>query len=180
MKFRNFFLLFRIICFVLPDPDSKYGSGSTDLTSKHEISYFFLLLWVIFFVLPDPDSKYGSRSTDLIESRSNTDPDPQHGIFFRHAVGTREGDSSILLGTESFNQLYRKSKGRTSCLHRINIRGKLRASNMASHHCRSRLVHRNWRRPAVLWNRAQNSLYTISFQRSLTFPGSIHIFSVVY
>jgi len=82
MKFRNFFLLFRVICFVLPDPDSKYGSGSTDLTSKHEISYFFLLLWVIFFVLPDPDFKYGSRSTDLIESRSNTDPDPQRWIFF--------------------------------------------------------------------------------------------------
>jgi hypothetical protein len=25
---------------------------------------------------PDPDSEYGFRSTDLIESRSNTDPDP--------------------------------------------------------------------------------------------------------
>jgi hypothetical protein len=96
--------------------------------------------------------------------------------FFRHAVGTREGDSGILLRTESFNQLYRKSKGRTSCLHRINIRGKLRASNMALHHCRSRLVHRNWRKPAVLWKGAQNSLLPYLFPKNFNFKSRQHTY----
>jgi hypothetical protein len=91
-------------------------------------------------------------------------------------VGTREGDSGILLGTESFNQLYRKSKGRTSCLHRINIRGKLRASNMALHHCRSRLVHRNWRKPAVLWKGAQNSLLPYLFPKNFNFKSRQHTY----
>ncbi len=35
-------------------------------------------MWVIFALLdPDSDSEYGTGSTDPIESRSNSDPDPQ-------------------------------------------------------------------------------------------------------
>jgi hypothetical protein len=77
--------------------------------------------------------------------------------------------------TLKFSVLYWKDF-RTSCLHRINIRGKLKASNTASNHCRSCLVHRNRRRPAVLWNRAQNSLLHYLFPQIFNFKSRQHTY----